>query len=82
MKLKKLLQQVDKFLNAEERARKKQMSSMHEVLDALKQKERRLKARVKAQESPDARARLEKKREVVHAQRKKGLIALKALQKP
>jgi hypothetical protein len=81
MKLKKLLQKLEKFLVAKERARTKQMKSMHEVLNALKQEERRLKARAKAEKAADARASLEKKRDVVHAQRKKGLIALKALQK-
>ena len=81
MKLKKLLLQVDKFLDAKERARRKQVSSMHEVLNALKQKERRLKARAKAEKTEDARASIEKKRQVVHQQRKKGLIALKALRK-
>ena len=81
MKLKKLLQRVEEFLVAKERARREQMSTMHEVLDALKQKERRLKARAKAQTDPKQKAELEKKREVVHAQRKKGLVALKALHK-
>lgn len=81
MKLKKLLQKVEDFLNAEERARVQQMNSMREVLDALKQKERDLKAQAKDEKDPDERANFEKKREVVHAQRKKGLAALKALHK-
>jgi hypothetical protein len=81
MKLKKLLQKLETFLDAKERARTKQMNSMHEVLNALKQEERRLKARAKAETVADAKANLENKRDVVHAQRKKGLIALKALQK-
>jgi hypothetical protein len=81
MKLKKLLQKVEQFLSAKERARKERMSSMHEVLDALKKKERRLQVRAKAEKNADARASIEKKREVVHAQRKKGLMVLKALQK-
>ena len=81
MKRKKLLQRLQGFLDAGERARKKQMSSMHQVLDALKEKERRLKARAKLEKNPGVKKDLESMREVVHAQRKKGLIALKALQK-
>ena len=81
MKVKKLLQRVEKFLDAKERARRKQMSSMQEALPALKQKERQLKAKAKAESSADARASMEKKRLIVHQQRKKGLVALKALHK-
>ena len=81
MKLKKLMQRVEKFLDGKERARRKQMDSMHEVLDALKQKERTLKTKAKEEKAADARASMEKKRQIVHEQRKKGLIALKALHK-
>ena len=80
MKRKKLMQRVQGFLDAGERARKKQMSSMHQVLDALKEKERSLKARAKLEKNPGVKEDLENTRKVVHAQRKKGLIALKALQ--
>ena len=81
MKRKKLMQRLQELLDAGERARKKQMSSMHQVLDALKEKERRLKARAKLEKNPGVKENLENTRKVVHAQRKKGLIALKALQK-
>ena len=81
MKLQKLLQRVEKFIDDKELARRKQMDSMHEVLSALKQKERNLKAKAKAENDAGARASIEKKRQVVREQRKKGLTALKGLHK-
>lgn len=70
---------MDQFLDAKERERKEQMNAMREVLDALKEKEWRLQARALARKNPESTARVEKKRELGHAQRKKGLRALRAL---
>ncbi len=57
------------------------MDSMHEVLSALKKKERHLKMKVKSEKDADARASIVRKRRIVREQRKKGLTALKGLQK-
>ncbi len=79
MKLKRLLEKVDSFLSAEERERNAKRAEMRKVLEKLKKKERRLKKDIASEDDAEARARLEGKLKVAHAQRRKGLAALKAL---
>ena len=81
MKLKHLLERVEKFLDAEERERRGQRERMKKVLHDLKRKERKLRAAVEAESDTTEREALEGRLLVVHAQRRKGVAALKALKK-
>ena len=79
MKLKRLLRKVEEFLSAEERKRQAEKAEMRKVLDKLKKKERKLEAEAAEEKDDEQRAALEGKLKVVHAQRRKGIAALKAL---
>lgn len=82
MKLKKMLQKVELFLSAKARERRAERDSIREVLKALKRKERRLRAHAYRETDEEKRGKLEAKRKVVHAQRKKGIAAFKATRRP
>jgi hypothetical protein len=79
VKLKRLLVKVEEFLSAQGRKRRADKADMREVLQKLKKKERKLKAQVAEARDDDERARLRNRLKVVHAQRRKGIAALKAL---
>jgi hypothetical protein len=79
VKLKRLLSKVEEFLSAKERKRRADKSDMRDVLEKLKKKERKLKAQVAESHDDEERARLQSRLKVVHAQRRKGIAALKAL---
>jgi hypothetical protein len=72
---------VDLFLSAEARDRRAERNEIRKVLDKLKKKERKLKGEAAETRDDDARAVLESTIKVVHAQRKKGLAALKKAKK-
>ena len=80
MKLKHLLQRVEDFLDADARQRRAERSEVKKVLSRLKKKEKDLKAKV-AGAAGDERDSLESRLKVVHAQRRKGVAALKALKR-
>jgi hypothetical protein len=79
MKLKRLLVKVEEFLSAQERKRRADKADMREVLHKLKKKERKLKAQVAQACDESERARLQSRLKVVHAQRRKGIAAIRAL---
>ena len=78
MKLKRLLERVRHFIDADERERRSERDEIRTVLKKLKKVERKLKHEVAETNDFDARSALESKLKVVHAQRKKGIEALKA----
>ena len=78
MKLKRLLERVHHFIDADERARRAERDEIRRVLKKLKTVERKLKHEAAETGDSDARAALQTKIKVVHAQRKKGIAALKA----
>jgi hypothetical protein len=79
MKVRKLLRKLDDFLDAKKRERRAQMDSMRKVLKTLKKKERDLRERLQGESDGATRAKLERKLGVIHAQRKKGVQALREL---
>ena len=79
MKLKKLLAQVQDYLDAGERKRKEKKKHIKGVLKELRRHEKMLKERLKTETDPAKSEKLERKRKLAHSQRKKGVAILKDL---
>jgi len=79
MKLRKLVRKLDDFLDADARERKEHRDEMKALLRKMKDKEKSLSARALAEFDENKRSALRKQIEMVHAQRKKGIDALKKL---
>jgi len=80
MKLKKLMERVGDFLDADTKTQMEEVKSLRKVLKELKSKERDLQA--KLQEMPDKgddKDELQIKLDVIYAQRKKGLERAKEI---
>ena len=76
-----MLARVQDFLDAEERERRAERADMKKLLAKLKKKEKDLKEEMATAEDEADRAALRVRLEVLHAQRRKGVSALKALKK-
>jgi 16S rRNA C1402 (ribose-2'-O) methylase RsmI len=79
---KKLLQKLSEFFDMDVRARDKRKEELNDLLSRLKQKEVALKKELEKETDEDRKAKLEQKIDVVHTQRKKGLVMLKELINP
>ncbi|MEP0203181.1 MAG: hypothetical protein ABJ084_02460 [Halioglobus sp.] len=79
MKMRKILQKVQDFLDADSRSQQQQMDSISEVLEKLKGKEKKLQDELAQALEAEEKNTLERKIAVCHAQRKKGLAILKQL---
>lgn len=80
MKIKKLIRKAEAFLNSEERDRQEKTKYLKELLKKLRQREKKLRARLEDETGEEGRIKLEKKLALVHAQRKKGVLLLAELQ--
>ena len=81
MKLKRILGRLEELLSAKKRDRRKQVDELESLLRQLKRKGRKLAHELEAIDGDEERAELGAKLEIVRAQRRKGLAALKALRK-
>lgn len=81
MKLKKLMERVSDFLDADTKTQMEEIKSIRKVLKELKSKERDLKEKLKKASSKkeDERDELQIKLDVIYAQRKKGLERVKEI---
>ena len=79
MKLKKLLAQVQDFMDADARKRNEKKKQIKSVLKELRAHEERLLERLESETDPIKREKLERKRKLAHSQRKKGIAILKEL---
>ena len=79
MKLNKMIKELQEFLDADLRKRNKHRDDMKELLHKIKAKERRLAAKALTEFDEEKLERLRKEINMVHAQRKKGITALKEL---
>ena len=79
MKMRKILQKVQDFLDADSRSQQQQKDSISEVLEKLKEKEKKLQDELEHAVDAQEKDKLERKITVCHAQRKKGLAILKQL---
>lgn len=79
MKLNKLMRKLQVFLDADSRERKDHRKDMKILLHKLKLKEKSLAAKAVGEFEEEQLERLHKEIDMVHAQRKKGINALKGL---
>jgi len=78
MKVKKQLKLLQSYLDRDLREKRKQRVELQGLLKRMKRKEKHLKEELKTEGDPDRQTRLSHDIEVLHAQRKKGIAALKA----
>lgn len=79
MKLKKMLAQVEEFLDADKRKRKEEYIHMKHVLKKLRDYEDEVCKKLKSESDPEKVEKLERKMNLAHQQRKRGIEILKAL---
>lgn len=79
MKLKKLLEKVERFLSADDDTQAAERKSVRELLRKLKDKERDLREELDQTTQTEERESLLTRVQVVRAQRKKGLERIKTL---
>ena len=79
MKLNKMIRELQEFLDADSRKRKKHREDMKKLLHKIKAKEKSLAAKALTEFDEDKLEQLRKEIDMVHAQRKKGINALKEL---
>ncbi len=77
MKQKKLLEKLKTFFDSSAREREKQKSDVKNILKKLKKRERNLKKKLDSEDDVDKRNSIQKKIDVVYAQRKKGIKLIK-----
>ncbi len=85
MKLNKMIKELQEFLDADLRKRNRHRDDMKELLHKIKAKEKRLASKALTEFDEEKLEQLRKEIDMVHAQRKKGITALKELkekQKP
>jgi len=79
MKTKKLLKRLTTFLDRDRHLAAQELRSLREVLRKLKEKEQKYARLLEAEDDPNERAHLATKRDVVHAQRLKGIERVRSL---
>jgi len=77
VKVKKQLKLLREFLDSDLRKKRKQRLKLQGLLKRMKHKERNLKAFLRSETDAHRKTRLKHEIEVLHAQRKKGIAALK-----
>lgn len=77
MNINKLLRKADSIFDTNERDRKEKKKCLKHLIKKLKKNEKSLIARLKAESDKSAAAKIEQEIKLLHAQRKKGLKALK-----
>ncbi len=78
---KNLLSRLEAYLDLNAKRRKKKADELKAIIGKLKKKEKSLIAEYKKAGKGKKRERLEKRCTILHAQRKKGLKALKKINK-
>ncbi len=81
MKYKKMLKRVKELLSGEAQQKKARCKELKRLLKLLKKKEASLCERLEHETSEKQREKLKKRIAVLHAQRKKGLEQLEAMQR-
>jgi hypothetical protein len=77
MKQKRLLEKLKLFFDSDAREREDQREDVKGILKKLKKKERNLKEKLGAEYDAGKRKRIQRKIDVVYAQRKKGIKLIK-----
>jgi predicted nucleic acid-binding Zn-ribbon protein len=79
MKVRKLLDKLNKYTGLGENADKKQVRKLRNVLRALKDKQDELQLKLEAAEGTHERRKLEQQLEVIRRQRQKGQEVYKSI---
>jgi hypothetical protein len=79
MKTLKLLRKAEEILNAKKSKQRSEKKCLQEVLGKLKKRKHKLRDKLKNAGKSSERERIRKEMAIIHAQRKKGLKALKDL---
>ena len=79
MKVKNQLKKLQKLLDAETRERNNHREGMKRLLLKMKLKEKALVEKVKIETDEEKLQRLKKKIDMLHAQRKKGILVLRKI---
>jgi hypothetical protein len=79
MKTNKLIKKTKELLSAKRSKQRKKIDTLKELLAKLKHRKRKLQASLENEKSKDKREHIRNDLEVIRAQRRKGLKALKAL---
>ena len=79
MPVKKLLQKLQVFFDADERQKKAQKREIKKVLKKLKAKEKKIQAKLEQSHDPELCGALQKELDIIYAQRKKGIKIIKEL---
>lgn len=79
MKTKNLLAKLANFMDKDRNVESEELATIREVLKKLKTKEHKLREKLEANPGDEARAELQGKLDVVHAQRVKGLERVKEI---
>ena len=79
MKLHTMIKELQEFLDADLRKRNRHRDDMKQLLHKIKAKEKRLAAKALTEFDEEKLEQLRKEIDMVHAQRKKGITALKEL---
>lgn len=81
MKTPKLLKKVQAYIDSDKIKQCKRQDCIKEVLQKLKKKQRALKDKLHKENDERERKHIQKTLDIIYVQRKKGLKALKKLQK-
>ncbi|MBF0266323.1 MAG: hypothetical protein HQL46_13745 [Gammaproteobacteria bacterium] len=77
MKAPKLIKLVKQYISADKKKQSDDIKCFKDILKKLKKKENSLKDKLKKESDKKSRLTLEKQLSVIHAQRKKGIEAIK-----
>lgn len=80
MTKKKLLKKLQKLFDAEARKKHIRKSEIKKILKQLKEKERKLAAKLEKTEDPEKQDLLRQDLNIIYAQRKKGIKVLEELE--
>lgn len=81
MKIQRLLERAEAFLNADERRRKEKRKYLKQVINKLKKHEKKLISQRESESDQATRDKLKREITLAHAHRKKGLKLLKQLKR-
>ena len=79
MKIRKQLRKLQELLDAETRERENRREDLKRLLKKMKTREKTLAERARAATDADEAARLRRQLDMLHAQRRKGVQALREL---
>lgn len=81
MKLLKMIDKAERYINTDERKRKEKRKCLKHVLKKIRRYEKRLEQELESEQDGEKRKHINKRIKLAHAQRKKGLAMMDQLKK-